>query len=56
VITAYLFLAQALAQPGGVGVPLAILPQLGISLLLYPLIARLVALFDRFRLMPVREA
>lgn len=55
VIAAYLFLAQALAQPGLLAEPLAILPQLGLSILLYPLIARLVALFDRFRLIPVRE-
>lgn len=55
VIAAYLFLAQGVAQPGGFSTPFAILPQLGLSILLYPLIARLVAVCDRFRLMPVRE-
>ena len=56
VIAAYLYLALALANlAGGASSPLVVLPQLGAAILLYPLAARLVALCDRFRLIPIRE-
>ncbi len=56
VITGYLFTAALLAgaqhQPG---LLLAMLPQIGLSVLAYPLAAQLVGLVDRLRLIPVRE-
>jgi len=56
VIAAYLFLALALANAAGApSSPLVMLPQLGAAILLYPLAARLVAICDRFRLIPIRE-
>ncbi|MCC6925662.1 rod shape-determining protein MreD [Novosphingobium sp.] len=54
-ITAYLVLAQQLANLGGGATELAaMLPQLVLSLLAYPLAASLVGLADRFRLIPIR--
>ncbi|MFM5884821.1 MAG: rod shape-determining protein MreD [Novosphingobium sp.] len=55
IIALYLILALALANLGGGSARLAILgPQLIVSILTYPLAARLVGLFDRFRLIPLR--
>lgn len=54
-IVAYLLLGLALANAGGGSTPLrVILPQIAISVLVYPLCGRLMALFDRFRLIPFR--
>ena len=56
ILTVYLFIAALL-----VGAPLTferppvILPQLLLSIVLFPLVARLVAQFDRLRLMRVRR-
>lgn len=55
IITAYLALALAIANLGGGRAPLIVLlPQLVVSILCYPLAARLVGLLDRFRLIPLR--
>jgi rod shape-determining protein MreD len=55
-LTLALYLAASLAianQSGGTN-PLAIIaPQLLVGILLYPLCCRLVARFDRFRLLPI---
>ncbi|MBS0483196.1 MAG: rod shape-determining protein MreD [Proteobacteria bacterium] len=56
IIAAYLILSLAIANLGGGKAALHILiPQLVVSILTYPLAARVVGLFDRFRLIPVRE-
>lgn len=56
VITSYLLMAAWFAgvhrQPD---LLLAMLPQIGLSILAYPLAVQLVGLFDRLRLIPVRE-
>lgn len=55
IITAYLAIGLLLANLGGGHAPLAVLvPQLLVSIFFYPLAARLVGLFDRFRLIPLR--
>lgn len=51
-ITAYLLLAAEIA--GGFNLPL-LLPQIALSILAYPLAARLVGAVDRFRLIPIRK-
>lgn len=52
-IAAYILASMVLA---GAGVPLtAILPQLVLSVFVYPLVGRAVALFDRFRLLPLAK-
>jgi len=52
----YLVLAALLANATGGDTPLrAIVPQLVLSVILHPLVSRLVALLDRLRLIPVRE-
>ena len=55
-VAAYLLLGLAFANAAGAATPVRVLvPQLAISLLLYPLAGRIVSLFDRFRLLPFRE-
>ena len=55
-ITAYLLLALQIANLGGGNAsPVVVLPQLAVAILVYPVTARLVALADRFRLIPVRK-
>lgn len=54
-ITGYLLAGIAFANiAGGQTPPWAILPQLVLTILLYPAAGRLVALFDRLRLAPFR--
>ncbi|PKB25404.1 rod shape-determining protein MreD [Novosphingobium kunmingense] len=54
-ITVYLMLGLALSNVAGGHAPLAVLlPQLVVSILTYPLAARLVGLFDRLRLVPLK--
>jgi rod shape-determining protein MreD len=55
-IAAYLLFALQIANLGGGNAsPLILLPQLAVAVLVYPLAARLVALADRFRLIPIRK-
>ncbi|MBW8785785.1 MAG: rod shape-determining protein MreD [Novosphingobium sp.] len=55
-IVAYLVLAAVLANAAGGHAPLSvILPQLLTSLLIYPLVERLIARFDRMRLVRIRR-
>ena len=52
-IVAYIVLCLVLANLGGAGVPFpVIVPQIVISVLTYPLVGRIVAAADRFRLRP----
>lgn len=54
-IAVYLLLGVALSNLGGGHAPLAVLlPQLVVSILTYPLAARLVGAFDRLRLIPLK--
>ena len=54
-IALYLFVALLLAGFAGRPIPLAVLaPQLILSILVYPLVGRLVANADRWRLIPIR--
>jgi len=49
-------LATLLANLTGGGAPLrAIVPQLALSLIVHPLVTRMVAGLDRLRLIPVRS-
>lgn len=52
IIALYLLLA---AQLAGTNWSLLLVPQIVLSILAYPLAARLVAVFDRWRLIPVRK-
>jgi rod shape-determining protein MreD len=55
-IVAYLVLSLAIANLTGGATPIEIIiPQIILSTLLYPAAARLVAGFDRFRLLPFRK-
>ncbi|MBF9150187.1 rod shape-determining protein MreD [Novosphingobium jiangmenense] len=55
-ITAYLFLSSVLAGIAtGYPLPIVIVPQLLMSLVLYPVVTRLVALLDRVRLLPLKR-
>jgi rod shape-determining protein MreD len=55
-ITAYLVLASGLAAIAtGYPLPMVIAPQLLMSLVLYPVVTRLVALLDRVRLLPLKR-
>lgn len=55
-ISAYLLVCALIAGIAtGYPLPLVILPQLLISLALYPVVTRLVALFDRIRLLPLKR-
>jgi rod shape-determining protein MreD len=54
IVAAYLLLALWLANlAGGRAAPAILLPQLVVSILTYPLAARLVGAFDRLRLTPL---
>lgn len=56
IIAAYLVLSLQIANLGGGATPLAtILPQVVLSVLAYPIAARLVGLADRVRLIKIRE-
>jgi rod shape-determining protein MreD len=56
IITAYLVVAALLAGGVATFVQLSVIvPQLVVSIVLYPIIARFVALLDRLRLMRVRR-
>lgn len=52
IITGYVVLSAQLA--GGLNLPL-LLPQIALSILAYPLAARLVGAVDRLRLIPIRK-
>ena len=55
-IAVYLFLALQVANLGGGNTSaVVLLPQLAVAILVYPVTARLVALADRFRLIPIRK-
>ncbi len=55
IIATYLVLALDISNLAGAHVsPVVLLPQLAVSILCYPLAARLVSGFDRFRLIPIR--
>ncbi len=55
VIGLYLLLAHFIVGLGTGGIdPGILLPQFGLSILAYPIIARLVGLADRFRLIPIQ--
>ena len=55
IIALYLVLTLQIAKLGGGGAPLSVLgPQYILSVLAFPLAARLVGLADRFRLIPIR--
>lgn len=52
-ILAYIVLCLGLSNMAGAAAPLSVvMPQIVISVLSYPLIGRLVAVFDRLRLTP----
>jgi rod shape-determining protein MreD len=54
-IAAYLVLALGIANIAGGSSPLfVILPQIGLSVIVQPLVTRLVAALDRLRLLPIR--
>lgn len=55
-IAAYIALGLGTANLAGASTPIhVILPQVVLSITIYPLVGRLVALFDRLRLTPFRE-
>jgi rod shape-determining protein MreD len=55
-IAAYLLLGLAIANIAGGTAPFPVIaPQLILSVFLYPLAGRMVAAFDRFRLLPLRR-
>lgn len=55
-ILGYLVLSLGIANLGGGATPFqVIVPQVILSTFLYPLVGRLVAAFDRFRLLPFRK-
>jgi rod shape-determining protein MreD len=55
-IAAYLVLASLVAGLAtGYPLPLVILPQTLVSVVLYPVVSRLVALLDRVRLLPLKR-
>lgn len=55
-IAAYLFLSAVLAGIAtAYPLPIVIVPQLLMSLVLYPVVTRLVALLDRVRLLPLKR-
>lgn len=56
IIAAYLLFSLLIANAaGGSASPVILLPQLALSVLAYPLAARLVGATDRFRLIPIRK-
>jgi rod shape-determining protein MreD len=55
-ITGYIVLGLGIANLGGGATPFqVIVPQIILSIFFYPLVGRLVAGFDRLRLLPFRE-
>jgi rod shape-determining protein MreD len=55
-ITGYIVLGLGIANLGGGASPFqVIVPQVILSIFFYPLVGRLVAVFDRFRLLPFRK-
>lgn len=55
-IAAYIGLSVGLANIAGASTHLLVaVPQIVLSVLLYPLVGRIVAAFDRFRLTPIAE-
>lgn len=55
-ISTFIVISLAIANAGGGSTSiLVILPQIGISILAFPVIARIAALFDRIRLTPFVE-
>ena len=55
-ILAYIVFTLALANLAGGSTPVfAIVPQIVLSVLVFPLVGRMVALFDKLRLLPIRE-
>lgn len=55
-IAGYLVLAAAISNLTGGGAPLrTILPQIALALVVHPLVTRLIAAFDRLRLLPLRK-
>ena len=55
-IAAYLVLATLVSNLAGGNAPLrAIVPQIALALIVHPLITRLVAAFDKLRLLPLRK-
>lgn len=55
-VASYLIVSAAIASSGTHPAALVtIAPQIGLALLAFPLVGRLVALFDRFRLLPLRD-
>lgn len=55
-IVAYILFGLALANAAGASTPLqVIVPQIVLSMLVYPLVGRVVAFFDRLRLTPFLE-
>lgn len=56
IIAAYILACLGIANAGGGSTPaIVVVPQLVVSMLLYPLVGRMVAAFDRFRLLPLRK-
>ncbi|MCK9540467.1 MAG: rod shape-determining protein MreD [Novosphingobium sp.] len=57
VIAAYILACLAFANAAGGATPLlVVVPQMVVSMLFYPLVERMVAMFDRLRLMPLRKS
>lgn len=55
-VSAHILLSALFAQQaGGAASFAALLPQLILAILLVPLVGRIVAMFDRFRLLPIRD-
>jgi rod shape-determining protein MreD len=55
-VSGHILLSALFAQAGGGGGNMIVLiPQLILAILLVPLVGRIVALFDRFRLLPIRD-
>jgi rod shape-determining protein MreD len=55
-VSGHIVLAAWFAQVAGGGInPIALVPQLILSILLIPLIGRVIAMLDRFRLLPIRD-
>jgi rod shape-determining protein MreD len=56
IIAAYVLACLGIANAGGGSTPaIVVAPQVVVSMLLYPLIGRMVAAVDRFRLLPIRK-
>jgi len=55
-ITGYLVIGALLSGSKiGIGVVILILPQVLLSVLLFPIVARMIAVFDRLRLLRIRD-